>query len=179
MGLVADPPVAVAAAVPDDGFEAVVRGNLANLVRLAGVLCGDPVWAEDAVAEVFARLYRRWPLEGVVDLGAYLRRAVINEINGGFRRRARARRALDRHRAAASRPASDEEVAERDRFWRLLVALPPRQRAVLALRYLDDLSEVRVAEVLAVPVGTVKSAAARGLDRLRRLIEEEGDDAPK
>lgn len=67
-------------------------------------------------------------------------------------------------------------MAERDHLWRLLFRLPARQRAVLVLRYYDDLSETAVAEVLDVPVGTVKSTTSRGLARLRQLMEEEADD---
>jgi RNA polymerase sigma-70 factor (sigma-E family) len=59
------------------------------------------------------------------------------------------------------------EVDERDEVWRALGRLPRRQRAVLVLRYFEDLTEVQVAELLEVSIGTVKSQAAKGLARLR------------
>lgn len=70
---------------------------------------------------------------------------------------------------------SDGEVAERDRVWRAMLRLRGRQRAVLVLRYFDDASEARVAEILEIPVGTVKSTASRGLERLRRMLGEDDD----
>jgi RNA polymerase sigma factor (sigma-70 family) len=65
----------------------------------------------------------------------------------------------------------DEQVAERDVVVRALRRLPVRQRAVLVLRYYDDLPEADVADILGVSVGTVKSHAARGLERLRTELE--------
>lgn len=162
------------APVPD--FEEAFRLHSDRMVRLAGLLCGDAAQAEEAVAEVFARLYRRWRPGAIGDLDAYLRRAVVNEVAGEFRRRARARA-----RVVAGPPPSQgsgaDEVGERDRVWRALLRLPARQRAVLVLRYFDDESEARVAEVLGLPLGTVKSTAARGGKALGRILEEEGDDA--
>lgn len=154
-------------------FEAVFYDHQDRLVRLAGLLCGDARRAEDAVAEVFVRLYRRWDAVAIDNLDAYLRRAVVNEVGDGFRRRARARRALDRYRGPPTSGPWDEAVVERDRVWRAMLRLPQRQRTVLVLRYFDDASEARVAEILDVPVGTVKSTTARGLDRLRQILGED------
>ncbi len=156
-------------------FDVVFRAHQDGLVRLAGLLCGDARQAEDAVAEVFARLYRRWPPGTIHNLDAYLRRAIVNEVGEGFRRRARATRLLARQAAPLTQPSGDDGVAERDRVWRAMLRLPRRQRAVLVLRYFDDASEARVAEILALPVGTVKSNAARGLERLRHILGEDDD----
>ncbi len=163
----------VPGAAPD--FESVFLAHHDRLVRLAGLLCGDARWAEDAVAEVFARLYRRWEVAAIDNHDAYLRRAVVNEVGDGFRRRARARRWVNRRVVAPAAPAWDEAVAERDRVWRAMLRLPERQRAVLVLRYFDDASEARVAEILDVPLGTVKSTSARGLDRLRQILGDDDD----
>lgn len=64
-------------------------------------------------------------------------------------------------------PDCTVEIADRDYLLRALAALPPGQRAVLVLRYFDDLSEGETAEMLGCSVGTVKSQAARALHRLR------------
>lgn len=60
-------------------------------------------------------------------------------------------------------------------MWEAMLRLPVRQRAVLVLRYFDDASEARVAAILEVPLGTVKSTTARGLDGLRRILEGNDD----
>ena len=122
------------------------------------------------MSEVFARLYRRWQPGAIGDVDAYLRRAVVNEIGGEFRRRARrGRRTIPPTGTTAT--STEDAVTERDRMWEAMLRLPPRQRAVLVLRYFDDASEARVAEILEVPLGTVKSTTARGLDGLRRILE--------
>jgi len=149
-------------------YEAVYHAHHARLLKLAGLLCGDREQAEDAVAEAFARTYPRWQRGVVRDEGAYLRRAVINEVKKGSRR-------TSSFRASGSPwvvPSLDTMVSEHDRVWRALLTLPVRQRAAVVLRYLDDLSEAQTAEILGVPAGTVKSNVSRGLARLRTLLSE-------
>ena len=162
---------------PPADFEAVFIAHQDRLVRLAGLLCGDAGTAEDAVADVFARLYRRWSSGGIQDLDTYLRRAVVNEVRGSFRKGGRAKAAYRREAALAPRQKATRSVADEDHLWRLLLQLPDRQRAVLVLRYFDDLSEARIAEILGMAPGTVKSNAARGLERLRHLLGADDDDS--
>jgi len=73
-------------------------------------------------------------------------------------------------------PDRTAELAERDYLLRVLATLPPGQRAVLVLRYFDDLSEGQTAQMLGCSVGTVKSQAARALDRLRAAVGGAADD---
>lgn len=156
-------------------FDEVFRCHHDRLLRLTGLLCGDAAWAEDVVAEVFARLFRRWQPGAVRDVDAYLRRAVVNEVAGEFRRRTRARKRVALL-AAVPRRSSEDKISERDQLWRAMLGLPGRQRAVLVLRYFEDASEARVAEILEMPVGTVKSTTARGLERLRDILGGNDDD---
>jgi RNA polymerase sigma factor (sigma-70 family) len=104
---------------------------------------------------------------------AYLRRAVINELFGVWRRQ----RTVRRLGHFVATPGSDTDdlagrVADRIVVWNALRTLPARQRTVLVLRYFEDLSEAEIAEVLRVSLGTVKSRAARALDRLRAQLGE-------
>jgi RNA polymerase sigma factor (sigma-70 family) len=73
----------------------------------------------------------------------------------------------------ASPAGPEHELDDRDAMWTALSELPPRQRAVLVLRYYEDLSEAHIADVLGCSRGTVKSQAAKGLARLREIVEKE------
>jgi DNA-directed RNA polymerase specialized sigma24 family protein len=78
--------------------------------------------------------------------------------------------------AEAAMPDRTGEIADRDYLLRALAALPRGQRAVLVLRYFDDLSEGQTAQMLGCSVGTVKSQAARALDRLRAAVGAAADE---
>ena len=157
-----------------DGFAAVFQAHQRAVYQLAFVLCGDASLAEDATAEAFAGVYRRWSASRPADPGAYLRRAVVNQLHGRFRR-------LRLERANAARRSGDDRgsrtfedwSADHDELCRALLTLPPRQRAAVVLRYFEDLPETEVADVLGTSVGTVKGYVSRGLDRLRQELDEE------
>jgi RNA polymerase sigma-70 factor (sigma-E family) len=147
-------------------------------LRLAYVLCGDAAAAEDVVADAFARMYPRWRRGDVDDPGAYLRRAVVNHVRGRFRRLATQRRHEATRAATRHRPDLEALVAQRESVRAALLSLPPRQRAAVVLRHLEDMSEADTAALLGISVGAVKSSVARGLERLRLALEaqEESDD---
>ena len=117
------------------------------------------------------RLLRHWrTLDG--DPEGYLRRTLYNLAADGYRRRSRLQRKLVLLRAQTQATAdATAQVDLRDALVRLLLQLPPRQRAVLVLRYWEQLTETETAAVLGWPEGTVKSAASRGLRRLRELAD--------
>ena len=129
---------------------------------------GDRPRAEDAVAEVFCKIYQRWDGAVIHQPRAYVRRAVANEVVSGFRRNARERAYL---RQLRSQPYEEDElVLNRAVLDKALASLPPRQRSAVRLRYLEDLSEAEVARRMGTTVGTVKSNAARGLAALRTAM---------
>jgi len=101
---------------------------------------------------------------------AYLRRTLYNLAADGFRRQNRLQHKMALLRSQA-RPPGDptDQVDLRDALVRLLLQLPPRQRAVLVLRFWEQRTEAEAASMLGWPEGTVKSATARGLRRLREL----------
>jgi RNA polymerase sigma-70 factor (sigma-E family) len=141
------------------------------LMRTAVLLAGSRDAGQDLLQTALERLLRHWRgLEG--DPEAYLRRTLYNLAADGFRRRGRLQRKLLLLRAETRPPADATAVVDlRDALVRILLQLPPRQRAVLVLRYWEQLTEAEIAAVLGWPEGTVKSAASRGLRRLRELAE--------
>jgi RNA polymerase sigma-70 factor (sigma-E family) len=154
-----------------NGFDAVFGAHHRSAVRLAYLLTSDEHQAEDVVAEAFTKIYPRWRAGQVRDMGAYVRRAVVNEANSKLRRRYRDRDRAQ-HRVGDGRGVRrvDDHAADRDQVWQALGRLPQGQRTAVVLRYYEDLSEARTAEVLDVSVGTVKSQVARGLSRLEQLL---------
>lgn len=155
-------------------FADVYAAHHSEVLRLAYLLCGDPHRAEDAVAEAFVKVYRQWRTGRITQPRAYIRRAVVNEINSRFRRLA-----LERRQAATwsgddrGERATDEQIVDEDAVIAALGHLPARQRTAIVLRYYLDLSEQDTAATMGVSVGTVKSSVSRGLERLRTLIGEE------
>ena len=159
----------------DEGFAAYVRARGDHLLRVAVLLTGDWHAAEDLVQASLVKLYRAWPrLDTAADPDAYLRRIMVNTHRSWWRARWR------REAPAAVLPESvtGDDLAERQALGALvrqaLARLPRRQRAVLVLRYFEDLSEAQTALMLGCSVGTVKSQAARGLARLREITGDTG-----
>jgi len=167
--LVAD--VGVAEPTPEE----FARIHLVAALRLARMLVRDGS-AEDVAAESVARLLAARRRVQVDNVEAYLRRIIVNLVVGRQRRFATERRLGFRFATSASSGDAGDQIVGRNTLARALDQLPPRQRAVLVLRYYEDLSEAAVAELLKIPIGTVKSNASRGLEDLRRLLEEDRDD---
>jgi RNA polymerase sigma-70 factor (sigma-E family) len=162
----------------DLDFEAIYQAEVSRLVRLAFLVCGDPRMAEDAVSAAVARVLVRWRAGRIEEPTAYLRRAVLNELHGGHRRRWGEQRALGRNPARLAVEAGpDDRVVDRDVLWHALSELPISQRVVIVLRLYEDLSEAQTAALLGISAGTVKSRLARALQRLRVLVKEEFRDA--
>lgn len=148
-------------------FEDYVAGRLPSLLRLAGALAGDPGTAEEVVQEVLLRASRQWPRIADLDApNAYVRRMVVNEYQSWRRKWARlVPRAVIETGEAAPDPA--ERHAARDEITRRLARLPPRQKAVIVLRFYEGMSDDAIAEVLGCSVSTVRSQASRALASLR------------
>src|SRR2546423_3711691 len=155
----------------------LVASQQVRLFRLAVCICGDRDLAEEAVAEAFARAWPALQRGTVNEPAAYLRRAVINVLQGRFRRAALERRVRERRQRVDDTAHRDQSqaVVERDAVLGALQQLPIRQRQVMVLRYYEGLSEAEVADVLHMPAGTVKSTASRAAARLRVLLEGNHD----
>ena len=159
-------------AAADAQFGAIYAAHRVSLFRFAVLVAGDAQLAEEVTAEVFSRVLTRWRAGAVTDALPYLRRAIVNELRSRFRRRGHERRALQR---VASRVERDEprQTTLDAPLMAALMRLPVRQRAVVVLRFHDDLSEAEVARAMGCSVGTVKSQASRGLAQLREMLEDE------
>ena len=146
-------------------------------LRFAFVMCGDARDAEDIVAEAFARMYTVWKNGEIDDPVAYLNRIIANQVRGGWRHKDVERRYDSRVKTmwSTETPGVDDALAARDAVSVAMASLPPKQRAVIALRYLEDLSEADTAAILEVSVGTVKAHASRGLERLRAVLSQDDD----
>ncbi len=160
-----------------NSFSVCYRNELNSLLGLAYAVSGDRSAAEDIVAEAVVRVWARWRRDAIDDLPAYLRRAVVNEVIGRGRRRARWERRRTLLVVTAAVDAGDHSSDDRHVLWEALRTLPVDQRCAIALRYLTDLSEAQTADALGVPVGTVKSRVSRGLAQLRVHLSEVGHDA--
>lgn len=139
-------------------FETFYRSELPSMVGLARTICGDHETAKDIAQEAMSKAYENWPKIASYDKpGAWLRRVTIN-LAISKRRRAGRELSLLR-RSAAQQRATDrhEDIRPDDEVWDAVRKLPPRQRAVVALFYQDDLSTTAIAEILDCSVSTATS----------------------
>jgi RNA polymerase sigma-70 factor (sigma-E family) len=148
-------------------FEAFVAASSDRLIRTAYLLCGDRGHAEDLVQTALMRTARQWR-RAYERPEAYARQVVVNLAKDRWRQ-------LDRRPSEAplemdiAQPDSDG-IGDRDVLMRAARRLPPRQRAVLVLRYFDDFSVEQTATLLGCSTGTVKSQTSRALDNLRAAL---------
>ena len=151
----------------------VFRCHRSELVRLGAFILGDRPAAEDVVQDVFLRMHRHGDrLADLDDPLPYLRSAVVNGCRSVLRRRLLIRRHAGQDQPYPPLSAEEAMLLSEDRRQVLaaLAHLPARRREVLVLRYYAGLSEAEIAATLGIAVGTVKSAASRGLDRLEVLL---------
>lgn len=156
-------------------YAELVQEHQRSLLGLAHLLTGNHHDAEDLVQAVLVKAYFKWRKVRAAEhrLG-YLRRMMVNEHSSLWRRAWKRReRSVDE---LPERPSGAEVYDLDDATWRQVLALPPRQRAAVALRYYDDLSEKETAEILGCSVGTVKSQTSRALATLRTALSAEREE---
>lgn len=169
-------PVPVGAA-PDDGFDGFVAARGDALWRSAWLLTGDRQLAEDLVQTALGKSWRAWPRVGPDGFEAYVRRVMYTTYVSWWRRKWRGERPTEH---LPERPALAEDADARNDLVAALAGLPRGQRAVVVLRYFEDLTEQQTATALGIGVGTVKSQCSRALAALRSSPhlrrEETGDE---
>ena len=137
----------------DAEFAAWLAAREPALQRTAHLLTGDVHLAQDLVQITLAKLYLAWDrIRDREQVDAYARKILVNE-----------------HRTAWRRPARRRE---REAVWRFVGTLPPRQRAVIVLRFYEQLTEPEIADLLGISLGTVKSQSSRALASLRRHLPD-------
>jgi RNA polymerase sigma-70 factor (sigma-E family) len=145
-----------------DAFDAFVRARLPQLVRFGWVLTGSQDAGADLVHDALERTLVHWRrVEAPSDPEAYVRRVMVNR-NISIWRKRRREVLTDQIRGAGH----DDDRRDHD-MWRAIQQLPPRQRAVVVLRYYEDMSESEIARTLGCSAGTVKSQASKALRKLR------------
>jgi len=153
-------------------LEDFVGSHYGSLLRTAFLLTGDRHAAEDLLQEALAKSWRYAQRNNIEQPGAFIRRTLLNEYLSQRRRRSRVREEATEPGRVPHRLAQDvaAEFVARDAIWDALALLPPRQRAILVLRFYEDMSEAQIADVLGIGIGTVRSGAWRGLESLRKIV---------
>lgn len=153
-----------------EDFDAFVAARSTSLLRTAYLLTRDPALAEDLLQTALAKA---WPAWGRIDGApeAYVRRILVNTYSTWWRRRWNGEVATEtlpeQPHVSRAGHAATRQVDDRADLWDALGRLPKRQRAVVVLRFYEDLSEAETAALLQCSVGTVKSQASRALAKLR------------
>jgi RNA polymerase sigma-70 factor (sigma-E family) len=147
-------------------FDAFVLARLPQLLRFGRALTGSEHAAADLVQDALERTLARWSSVDQRDPDPYVRRAMVNRHISVWRRWGREQPTPDLADLGYADPVADPDL------WEALRQLAPRQRAVLALRYFEDLTEAETARVLGCSVGTVKSQSHDAIARLRSMLEE-------
>jgi RNA polymerase sigma-70 factor (sigma-E family) len=157
----------------EQAFREFVEVRMAGLRRSAYLLCGDPHRADDLVSVTLANLLRYWRrVSGLAYPDSYLRRMLLSAYLDERRRPWRREHVTDR--LPEPPPVAADDVVDRVALLGLLDRLSARRRAVLVLRFFDDLSVEQTAEALGCATGTVKSLTHQGLADLRAMLGDPG-----
>jgi RNA polymerase sigma-70 factor (sigma-E family) len=158
-------------------FGEFARAVMPGLLRYGHALTGNPHDAADLVQAVLEKVGVRWPsvYRKTTDPFAYVRRAMVNTHISKWRR-------LRRESLVAEPPevpaAAQPDALENEPLWQALRELPPRQRAVVVLRYYEQLSEAEIAKTLGIGTGTVKSQTSKAMSSLRGKLSRT-DEEPR
>lgn len=164
--------------IPGWAFDDYVAARGGDLLRTAYLLTGDHHRAEDLVQTALSKVWPRWERVVADDVSphAYVRRVMMTTYIAWWRRRWNGERPTDVLPESAVRQGPQIERVD---LIRALASLPRGQRAVVVLRYVEDLSEAQTAQALGCSVGTVKSQCSRGLAALRRSpLLAQGEEQP-
>ena len=156
-------------------IEAYVEGAMPRLVGLAYAMTGSKPDAEDLVQDTLATVITKWSrVSGAENVDAYVRRTMVNTLISKKRRKwtteVVSHEAVTADRAQPVSAGVAQQVTDRDAVLGLLRQLPDRQRAVMALRFYEDLPDAQIAQTLGCSEQAVRSAAHNAMKTLRRLL---------
>lgn len=158
--------VALPRVAEDSSFEEFVAARSASLLRTARLLTQDPALAEDLVQTVLGKCWVAWPRIRRDNPTPYVRRVLVNTYTAWWRRRWNGELPSD-DLPNAGYDAQESTVDDRTDLRQALRRLPKRQRAVVVLRFYEDLSAEETARLLGCSIGTVKSQTSKALAKLR------------
>jgi RNA polymerase sigma-70 factor (sigma-E family) len=158
----------------DQDFAQFVDARWSSLYKLAYLLAASPTGAEDLLQTTLEKAYVNWArIARMEHPEAYVRRMLANTLLSG-RRRAWVGEQPFGKLPEITGGSAEVPVLDRALLWPLVCALPARQRAVIVLRYYEDLTEEQIAEVLGCARGTVKSQSSAAIAALRRALAAAG-----
>lgn len=158
---------------PAGTYEEYAAAAWPKLYRLAYLLAGSHADAEDVAQQALVKVFRNWARVTASDTpDAYVRRILTNTYLSSRRPVRLQREVLTDRLPDAEVDAGTAGSEQRLVLWPHVQALPPRQRAVVVLRYYEDLSEQQIADALGCSTGTVKSNAHKALRRLRTVLAD-------
>ena len=155
----------------EDDYTAYVAASWPRLFRTAHALTGDPHEAEDLLQTALVKAYGSWArVSRAANRDAYVRRMLVNQLISWRRRPLHRSETTTADVPDAGTAGPELGITESGAMWQALATLPPRQRAVVVLRYYEDLSETEIAAVLGIAPGTVKSQCSGALRTLRARL---------
>jgi RNA polymerase sigma-70 factor (sigma-E family) len=156
----------------DADFEAWLVARESALQRTAHLLTGDVHTAQDLVQTTLAKLYLAWDrIQGPGNIDAYARKILINEHRTAWRRPVRRLEVVTDVVPERAAPEREYDGAH-DAVWAFVATLAPKQRAVIVLRFYEQLTEAEIADLMGISVGTVKSQSSRALASLRTHLHD-------
>ena len=157
----------------DRDFTAYVQARQGSLIRFACFVSGDPDLSKDLVQTALLKAYLHWDRISHLDApDAYIRKIIVNEHMSWWRPAWRRREVISSPLVAFSNPTALENHPHDAELWAQIVALSPMQRAIVVLRFYEDLTETQTADCLGCSIGTVKTHSSRAMERLRAKLKE-------
>jgi RNA polymerase sigma-70 factor (sigma-E family) len=158
----------------DDQYAAYVTQSWSRLFRIAYALTGDYREAEDLLQSALVKVYSAWHrVDSAHAPDAYVRRTLVNQVISWRRRPANRAEIVSDAPPEQVVASHDAAVVERAAMWDALRQLPPRQRAIVVLRFYEDLSERDIADLMNVSPGTVKSQCSAALGKLQAALSSD------